>query len=277
MLFISRLNVVLLGQSAEQTFLLAENFFGEKKYEEAIPLYNRVVFFDDSLRAECFYKLGMSYLYLADFPEAEQYLEFASQSEENDSIRSFILMDKAFLYILSERYGLAQLELTGITDSCVQLFFNPYHALMGLCLMGQHRYDECKSYLKLILPETQHQKLDSLIRIAKKWDRKKTGIAFISSIILPGSGQFLYGNFKESINSLMLDSGLITLMYLVYIEYGFLDATLSVLPWLGRYYLGGAIKAESIAIQKKEEIHKKIFYETILLVKSAFIDFGEQN
>ncbi len=259
---------IVCGQTARQIYSLANKLFKEERYEAAIPFYTRTAFFSDSLKAMSFYKIGMSNLYQGNFAEAEHYLEFASQSETSDSSRCEILMDKALLYLLSDRYDLAQLELAGIDDAYVYNFFERFQILTGVSLMGQHKYEESKDHFKLILPVTEYYKLDSLIGIAIKWDNKKTGIAFYSSLCLPGSGQLLYGNIKESVNSLMLNSGLIALMYLVYTEYGFLDATLSVLPWLGRYYLGGAIKAENLALQKKQMMHNKILYETLTFLES---------
>ena len=265
-LLISNFDKVTYCQSAAVTFHVAENLYYHEKYQDAITLFKRIAFFDTVSRSDCYYRIAKSYLLLKDYTEAEKYYDFAFHNTSDDSVQNIITMDKALLYLLSGRYDLAQVELFGLDSTAMKKSVCRYNMLAGLSLFGQKKINESKKYLKMILKtEEEGRRLDSLLQIATRWDRRKTANAFYLSLLMPGSGQMLYGNTRESFNSFLLNGTLATLMYIMYKEYSMLDAVFSVLPWFGRYYLGGAIRAEYLAIRKKNEVQDRILSEIITL------------
>jgi len=247
---------------------MADELFCNGRHEEAIAFYNRVAFFNDSLQIYCLHRIALSNFYLGKQEEAERTFEFASQAPGNDSIRTVIIMDKAVLYLTIGRYDLSQVEIQALDIDENSAFWVQHRMLTGLSLFGQRQYAESGIVLKEILPSAVHYKLDSLVLKAIKWDKKKEGMAFLFSLLIPGSGQLLFGNANEALKSVTVNGGFATLMYFVYTEYGLIDASLSVLPWFMRYYLGGAFRAEKLAIDKKQEMHEKIFREVVVLTEN---------
>ena len=72
--------------------------------------------------------------------------------------------------------------------------------------------------------------------------------------------------FKNSINSLLLTGGFVTLGVFMAQDYTYLDAILTSIPWFMRYHKGGYKKAYNIAIEKRamrrNNTYKKIL-ETV--------------
>ncbi len=257
-------------QTAEESYRMADDLFSHGQYEAAIALYERVAFFDQGRQSDCYLQIGRAQLYLGQYTNAEKQFEYGFQSATNDSSRAVIIMDKALLYILTGRYDMAQLELFSIDNAVDSMFHFRYNLLLGLSLLGQNKFEESRQHLLLIVKTGKEKNsLDSLIAVARKWEKRKPGAAFYMSLLLPGSGQLRYSYYQEAVNSFMLNGLLFTLMYMVYTEYGMLDASLSVLPWIGRYYLGGATLAEKLAIKKTAAMKEEVFYEIIKLVEES--------
>lgn len=83
------------------------------------------------------------------------------------------------------------------------------------------------------------------------------------SMIIPGLGQLYAGDIKNGLNSLILTGGLFSLGIYSAINNGFLDASLSVIPWFQRYYQGGFNKAQIIAKAKIEKKRYQIFNQLL--------------
>ena len=86
------------------------------------------------------------------------------------------------------------------------------------------------------------------------------------SYILPGSGQILLGDVKESFNSLLLNGGLAVLFIHTANRLSFFDAVLSVVPWFYRYYAGGAKLTRTLALEKKDKRHRQNLAEIVQAV-----------
>ena len=78
-------------------------------------------------------------------------------------------------------------------------------------------------------------------------------------MVLPGAGQFYAGDYKNGINSLLINALLGYWLISAGISFTFLDAAATVSPWLFRYYAGGMRRAGEILEKKKEEGLRKVF------------------
>ncbi|HPB06482.1 MAG TPA: hypothetical protein PKX60_09610, partial [Prolixibacteraceae bacterium] len=88
----------------------------------------------------------------------------------------------------------------------------------------------------------------------------------IMSALLPGSGQFSVGAVKEGFNSMLLITGLTIAAIQIVKHYTFLDAVLTLLPWIQRYYIGGMDKAKALAFNK---IDKKRYESYLKIIEIA--------
>ncbi|MCF8363481.1 MAG: hypothetical protein K9G70_12755 [Prolixibacteraceae bacterium] len=68
--------------------------------------------------------------------------------------------------------------------------------------------------------------------------------------IIPGSGQFVTGEVKAGLNSMLLIGGLYILSVHVINLYSFWDAAIALFPWIQRYYLGGMDHSKDLAESK---------------------------
>ncbi len=74
---------------------------------------------------------------------------------------------------------------------------------------------------------------------------------------MPGLGQFYNGDYKNAANSFILSGALITLLFAVAVNYTFVDAMASVIPYFQRYYFGGMAHAKKGAYEKRDYNRKK--------------------
>ena len=85
----------------------------------------------------------------------------------------------------------------------------------------------------------------------------------VISYLFPGLGQIILGDARNSVNSILLNGTLVVLFIDTARKLSFFDATISVLPWLFRYYTGGAKLTRSLALQKKGEKHEENLMQII--------------
>jgi hypothetical protein len=63
---------------------------------------------------------------------------------------------------------------------------------------------------------------------------------------------------------MLLTGGFIALGYFVATRYSLLDATVAVIPWIQRYYMGGFKRAGLIAEERMKEKQDRIYRALIL-------------
>lgn len=63
----------------------------------------------------------------------------------------------------------------------------------------------------------------------------------------------------------MLNTGIVYLAYTTAVNYTVIDAVVSILPWLQRYWQGGFMKASDIARRKREENREELLMEVYSL------------
>jgi hypothetical protein len=101
-------------------------------------------------------------------------------------------------------------------------------------------------------------------------EKVKPNLAMWMSVFLPGSGQILYGNWKDGINSMALTAALVGLYFNYVIEFSLVEGYLVVLPWFQRYHKGGYLKAKETALKKQKEYRAKAYAEILQLHPALF-------
>ena len=105
----------------------------------------------------------------------------------------------------------------------------------------------------------------------KKAEKVKPNLAMWMSVVIPGSGQMLYGNWRDGLNSLALTTALVGLYFNYVVEFSLVEGYLVVLPWFQRYHKGGYMKAKETALNKEEEYRARAYSEILKLHPSLFL------
>lgn len=243
------------AQTAEQTIAFARQQMSEGHYEQAVNALNRVFYFDNGVHhPEVLPLLADNSFLTSDFESARNFYDISYNQEKNDSIKTEYFIKKVLCSIRKADY----------TEAIGDLYSNTIEAdsnqqwnidlMTGLVLFHLEKYDESKNHFLKCADSSQKQNIDEeFARIRKIEKRYRPGLAGIMSIVLPGSGQIYCGDYKNGLNSLFLLGGLLGSAVLLSVPYTFIDASIIVLPWFQRYYIGGYKKASVIALNRQNE------------------------
>ncbi len=247
------------AQDIEQTFQYANGLFAGREFENAVEVYKRVLFFDESGEyGPRIYKNIADCLYETEkYEEASGYYELAYASEFTDSLKNEINFRKASCYLILRQYEYAQIELLNLTDSLYDGQTRKKNYYEGMMYFAQSDFKSSEdSFKKLVSDTTEvHRLFRQNDRISKISPKK----ARILSMIMPGLGQFYVGDIKNGLNSFLLTGGLFYLGIRTGVRNTFMDAVVSVVPWVQRYYIGGFNKAGVIAEAKIRERRYKVY------------------
>jgi TM2 domain-containing membrane protein YozV len=250
----------VLGQDAKQTLQIARNFYSEGKIEEAVCAYRRVLYFENELAPEIYRDLGECYLKEKEYLKSRYYFKLAASVVSNDSIKREIWYRTVASYILEGKLVYAQNELLGIDADSAKYFQNVHAFYYGTVLYKLQDLDGAQEQF-LILGANNSIEVLNLMEKAKRAYRKNRRVAMAMSVFVPGLGQTYAGDWKDGLNSLLLNAGTTTLYLYVAINYSLVDALISVMPWWHRYYVGGFTNARDMVELKKEEKLNSILNE----------------
>lgn len=103
-----------------------------------------------------------------------------------------------------------------------------------------------------------------------KADKVKPNLAMWMSVVVPGSGQILYGNWNDGLKSMGLTAALIGLYFNYVSQFSLVEGYLVVLPWFQRYHKGGYMIAKQTALDKEEQYRSKAYQEILKLHPGLF-------
>lgn len=256
------------SQSLQELHSFADHQLEIKNFDEAEYAYQRIAFFDTgTFRSQVYQSLGNLHFQKKDYYQAGIYYDLAYTTVQKDSIKTQLLLKKSFAWLLLEKPHNALIELYSIDDSIYKRKTNFYFAL------AYFQIEDWKlsgNYFKKAFHDDpiKTMAIESLFKnhLAKK--KKSASKAKALSIVIPGLGQLYAGDYKNAFYSALLTGGLGLLFIHTGLNYSYLDAILSVFPWLHRYYLGGVKKAGLIAgekeKQRKEELYLKLLSVTAI-------------
>ncbi len=257
----------LPAQTLEETLLFAREQQAAGNAVLALKTYQRVLFFDhDQHRDECQRQLAVLHAELGDFEKSAFYCDLLYQSATTDSLRYEALFSKTGMLMLQNKYRKALLELFSLPQDLPDPWMVRKRLYLGAAHFGIREFELAKADLLPLLAEDDQvgrAKFDQLIAQAERASRKSPKTARILSTILPGAGQFYAGDYKNGINSLLLNALLLYWFVDTGLSFTFVDAAFAVTPWLFRYYGGGVRKAGEMVEKKKEERLRKIFQEVL--------------
>ncbi len=257
----------IFGQTFEQSLQFANEQYRQKNFEIALKTYKRLLFFAESNeeRSPLYEKIGELSLNEKDFYTATTFFDLANKNASDTDKKAIFLLKKAYSEMLVGDFMYATIDLLSVnTDNKdIEKQKNFY---LGTCYFGLEKFDEAEQYFLKCVDSSDRDVVAELFK-SKKMSRPNPKTAKILSMIIPGLGQFYSGNFKVGAKSLLLSAGMITLLAITAIKIDFLTASVAIIPWFQRYYIGGFQKAQSLAVIKRQKNRSKIYNKIVKLVE----------
>jgi tetratricopeptide (TPR) repeat protein len=244
------------AQSVSEVVSFADQQFEGGNYSIAAREYNRAFFFGYDRVDVVSLQIGHCYIEMEDYQQAAGFYDKAFKYSSNDSIKNEATLGKAFCMLLQSKNIPAIEELFYINEEATPEQTAQMHYLKGIAYYNIHddslAYTEFYSALDVASQTDSLQTLltnefEKVYRYQKRYSPMRS---YIMSALLPGSGQIAVGAYKEGINSMVLIAGLAYAAVSIMASYSFLDAAITLLPWVQRYYLGGMDKAKVLAENK---------------------------
>jgi tetratricopeptide (TPR) repeat protein len=259
------------AQSVSEVISFADEQFSEGNYSIAAREYNRAFFFGYEHVDVVSLQIGHCYSELEEYTLAEGFYDRAFKYSSSDSIKNESVLGKAFCLLLQSKNLPALEELFNLSENQAPQQIAQMHYLKGIAYYNLQddslAFEEFYSVLD-VLNQSDSLKtvLTSEFEKVNRYHRKfNPTVAYIMSTIIPGSGQIAVGAYKEGINSMILIAGLGFISVEIMKYFSFVDAVLTLLPWVQRYYLGGMEKAKTLALAKIEEKRYQSYQKIINL------------
>ncbi len=243
------------SQNLEQTFQFAEQQLAEGWEARAEKAYKRVLFFDheNKYRGRCMEVLADLAIEKGETLEALNYLDQAYFLSRDSEQQNELQLRRIQLYIESGQTAQALAEIYQMDEEFDPKRLKLYEAY---CHYWLKDFDEARQAL---VSMTSINDLDRFMKNARKIEKLNPKFYQTLSYIIPGLGQILLGDFKQSLNSLLLNVGLAALFIHTSMQLSFYDGAISIFPWFFRYYTGGAKLTSQLAIETKIARHKENF------------------
>ncbi|MBK8701588.1 MAG: hypothetical protein IPN29_19375 [Saprospiraceae bacterium] len=272
--FITVISLFLPGRAQDLTanYQLAEQLFFHKLYDNALKEYLRVYYRDSTnLYAGACKKIAQCFLLRGDEKNAIRYLDiYFFKLPYLHAERNEVRYQKQKIFLLEKNYNKALVEILQVNKKS-EPDLDRYFFMTGVNYLFADQYDKARSqFLKLrYAARIDTIQLNQSLKKLAKNQKKKPGLARWMSAVIPGSGQMVNGEIKDGLNSLGLFSAFAALYIDLIPDLGFGDATLTVGPWLIRYYLGGLGNAVRAAQNKKLNTKQKLIGEMVRNIERA--------
>ena len=236
------------AQDIYQTLELANNSKDALNYTAAVSFYERVLFFDteQELYPEVCHNIADCYLAIGDYAKAIKYYSLAANLSKDDSLRNQYSLQKIESLILNQNYAYAYIELLEIEGT--NKGKENWELFAAVSSFGMENYSTAKQHFLNLIPKNNKEdslKIEALFKKLEKYHKRlRPKRARWMSYLVPGMGQIYSGNIKNALNSILLNGILIYITIELSATYHILDALLATVPWIQRYYFGGAINAE---------------------------------
>lgn len=253
------------AQTIEQTKTKADSLLTSGSYQQADILYDRIIFFADSTQQlQTLEKGAVCKAALNKFAEAAQYYKLASKLVSTDSLYYNLLLQQALCLVMDEQPEAADKILTEIVLFEPALYYKQKSFLLkGIIATQQLNFLTAKNYFDSsasLLHTHDIIFLHTLLNKHYKAVNFNPNAAAFYSAILPGLGQSVHGDFKNGINSFVINAALITAFVYTGIQYNFISSFLFFSVYWPRFYIGGMSSSKDIAARKLKAIQKQYLH-----------------
>jgi len=261
------------GQTAGEALGYAGELFKSGYYEQTELELKRVLFHSDSLDKECYLLLSDCTDRIGQPERSIEYMRKAVVLETDDSIRLEIKLDliQKYLKINQPIYSLLLLneirnQAPSYAEREILFYLVATHYLLENYSESEKNLHELSAYM----PGYDSASISHLYRKSIRNERKRTFQYSIYSTVIPGSGQLLSGAYRQGIDIFLLNSVIFSCAGILIKYQSPLDAVLSVLPFIQRYYLGNIITAKKTAEGKKEGKKYLLYNQLLDSIKTEF-------
>ncbi len=251
------LNFCLSGsKSIGQSIEFADQMYEKGSFRIALKEYLKIYYFDrnSELPYACM-RAAKCFDLISDDENAIKYYKKLKRYPNVDPQKSLESQYEVVkIYLKNENFKLAQAEMYNWEQYEIEMDEDRYNFYMSMILLHQSEFDVAQEYISNL---SYYHSLDTTL-VQTIFDKmlmnsnKKHGGAKVLSAIIPGMGQVVNGEWKDGLNSAVLNGALIWVFVDVAMKLTTVDAFISVGPWLGRYYIGGLKNAEKASIGKQE-------------------------
>jgi len=246
----------LKAQTPIETYEFAQNLSRQGNYGLAIKAFKRIQFFDDINQFPGVYKvLADCYFNEADYESAYYYYDLASVQPGNDSLLPDLEARKVSCKLFSQQYQEALIDILSfegrmnsrqqwqmlMLEGITYFYLNEY-------ALSEQAFLKTADSSQRMLSGNVTQSFKKIRHLEKRYNPK---VARVLSIILPGSGQMMAGDFRNGLNSFLLVGGLVSTSFLFSGTINLFDSFFIIAPWFQRYYMGGYQRAFEITIAKQ--------------------------
>ena len=257
------------AQDLAQTWQLADEQLNIGNYSNALALYARVSFFgNEEIKLSCYIAKGDCYFQMHEYNKSIEEYDNAIERDCPDSLKNELYIRKAYCFLFQNNFNSALDEIKKMEEGRNKEFLSRKQLHLGLMEFLIFSFKSSEKNLLAYTNANCPHKSEELMQIFNntlKIKRRKKSKLWVSSVIIPGSGQMIYADYKNGVNSLLLNSSLFALTYYVGYSYGIPDAALTVFPWSYRYYSSGIKKSHTAAKDCVKELHGEAFNEVLEL------------
>lgn len=248
----------LKAQTVSEVVEFANQQFEEENYAIAAKEYNRAFFFGYHPKDVLSLQIAHCYAQLTNYDLAATFYDKAYLFSNFDSIKDEAILGKSFCLLIQQKYVLALSELLNFSNNTSLVQKEQYHFQKAIAHYGINQDSSALyEFNEVIIVASKNDSIskalrsefDKIFRYNKRFNPQR---AYIMSALLPGSGQFSVGAFKEGLNSIVLITGLYLIAAQLTGLYSFWDAAIAIFPWIQRYYTGGMDKSKALAFSKIE-------------------------
>lgn len=258
------------AQTLDETFSLGKALYEAGAEKEADLLFQRVIFFGyGQYDAECFNMLGEIAWKAENYQQAAQYFNGAIAANQEASERNRLLLRRANALMLAGELALALQDLLSTNENLPNSLMKNKQFMLGTIYFVQKEFEQSALALKQCFNKPEDQRMvETWINTAANIKHPNPRKAKRLSKYLPGLGQFYAGDIKNGINSMLLASFFVYTTINTAITYTYIEAALTIAPWLQRYYQGGFTRAEIIAQNKLDRKQFKYYEKVVALLEA---------
>lgn len=240
----------LNAQTTKSDHALALDAFAARNFDQALYAYNRLAFaiyptVDPAIELQ----IGRCYLEKHEFEKASYFFDRAFFSGQRTDLKNTAVLNKCKALIGQNNYALALSELYSLHfDSLENAQQTSFYLFKAICLYEMEQFEAAETAFLALVEDSSTIKMH--FSKPKAFYRPNSTTALIMSAFIPGSGQFYTQEYREGVNSIIINGVFVYYWLRILNLYGGVDAFLAVLPWLQRYYVGGFNKASLLAYEK---------------------------
>jgi len=251
---------------------LAIYFYDQGNYKAAVREFLRLHYYDRHEESpEWLAHIGDSFYQLDRQKEATKYFRKYlrhNKVEKDDRVKVYYKLVKS---LIADNIQEGLIELYQAPNEIVNYDRDRYYyylTLIGYKLQDLNLAQESIAELSYnsFLPDEAVAELNKRI---EKNNRKNHFHARLLSSILPGLGQAVNGNPSDGLNSLLIIGSFSALFVHVTNLLSFQDAAITIVPWLGKYYVGGLKNASEQSERKQKKLAKEYISEANDILRTA--------